>query len=79
MSAPVTPAFQRTAAEGEPATKLVTSAVRTQASCLAEQATTARLVTEFAEFPHRVAQLGVRGTYLFFGSARAMSGRITPR
>lgn len=34
---------------------------------------TARIVAEFAEFPARVAASGVRGTFLFFGSARAMS------
>lgn len=70
MSAPVTPAFQR----NEPAAKLVTpTPIENTGFVHSRAGRTARLVTEFAEFPHRVAQLGVRGTYLFFGSARSMS------
>ena len=72
MSAPVTPYFDRyhrTAGE-----KIVTpTPIENTAFVQSPAGRCARVVAEFSEFPHRIAQAGIRGTFLFFGSARSMS------
>jgi uncharacterized protein (TIGR00730 family) len=73
MSLPVTPSIERKP-QADAHGKLVTpTPIENTAFVNSQVGRTARLVAEFAEFPHRVAQTGVRGTFLFFGSARAMS------
>lgn len=75
MSAPVTPSIARYVKGAESVNqKLVTpTPIENSAFVNSHAGRTARVVAEFAEFPHRVAQTGVRGTFLFFGSARSMS------
>lgn len=76
MSLPVTPSIERKAptAASTSVVKLVTpTPIENAAFVNSPAGRTARLVAEFGEFPHRIAKAGVRGTFLIFGSARAMS------
>lgn len=75
MSLPVTPSIERNAPKATIVDgKMITPTPIENLSFVHSPAgRTARLVAEFGEFPYRVAQAGVRGTFLIFGSARAMS------
>lgn len=74
MSLPVTPSIERNTKPPTANGKLVTpTPIENTAFVNSPAGRTARLVAEFEEFPHRIAKAGIRGTYLFFGSARAMS------
>jgi uncharacterized protein (TIGR00730 family) len=73
MSAPISPFFQRYP-QNVPTESLVTpTALENPAFLHSTSGRVARLVAEFSDFPTRVEQAGIRGTFLFFGSARAKS------
>lgn len=74
MSAPVTPAAARVASAGVPPDLPPTLVAFDNKAFLRSHAgRTTRVVAEFSEFPARVERAGVRGTFLFFGSARSKS------
>jgi uncharacterized protein (TIGR00730 family) len=73
MSAPVTPAANHGTAQGAPEPPAPCVAFHNSAFLKSHAGRTTRVVAEFSEFPARVERAGVRGTFLFFGSARAKS------
>ena len=73
MSAPVTPAAMLNSPSGAPKPPEPCVAFKNAAFLRSHAGRTTRVVAEFTEFPARVEHAGIRGTFLFFGSARAKS------
>jgi uncharacterized protein (TIGR00730 family) len=73
MSAWNTPVKEKTDHIKLSANKPVPFAVERKEYIMSGHARGIRVLAEFEEFPYRLGNQGIRGTYLFFGSARSMS------